>query len=316
MPLSIDQYAAEYLPGRGLPFPAAPKLEPVKAKPHASRLPIKAVMWTCYGTLLNVAGGELAFEAPVDFITDVALEKTVHEFKMWQSMSRKPGKPSEYMRELFNRALTQIKLTGSGGEKFPEVVAERVWEDILKKLQQKDYTYDVAVYGSPEMFLQKLAYFYHASIQGAGAYPGAAYALTHLAESGIKQGLLADGQSFTPAQLAKQLADQEPGFDLNALMPPTLRIVSANVKARKPSETIFKAAITALAGVGVAPSECLHVGSSVGRDLIPAKRHGFRTALYAGDKNSLAATPDQLREAQSRPDILFTDLAQVAEVVG
>ena len=315
MPLTIDQYVAEYLPSRGLPFPTAPKPDLVKAKPHVEPLPIRAVLWNCYGTLLNVLGGELAFEAPIDFMMEAALDKTVHEFKMWQSMSRKPGKPSEYMRELYNRSLTQIKLTGSGGEKHPQVIAERVWEDILKKLQQKDYSYDVAIYGTPEQFLQKLAYFFHANIQGAGAYPNAAEALTALAGSGIKQGLLADGQSFTPAQLGKALRDQDAGFDLPNIIPPGLRFLSSDCKARKPSDTLFKLAISGLAAAGISPSQCLHVGSSVERDLAPAKRHGFRTALYAGDKNSLAATADQLKDPLAKPDILITDLAQLAAVV-
>ena len=67
--------------------------------------------------------------------------------------------------------------------------AERIWDDIVKKLQQKEYNYDAGTYGSLEEFEKKVAYFYHASIQGAGAYPGAADALRMVAERGIAQGL-------------------------------------------------------------------------------------------------------------------------------
>jgi hypothetical protein len=49
--------------------------------------------------------------------------------------------------------------------------------------------------------------------------------------------------------------------------------------------------------------------------LIPARRIGFRTALYAGDKGSLQATPEQLRDSVSRPDVLLTDLSQLTEVI-
>ena len=61
---------------------------------------------------------------------------------MWKSMSRKPGAPSAYMKELYRKALTTLRMTGSGGEKYPEVQAERVWDDIVKKLLQKEYTFD------------------------------------------------------------------------------------------------------------------------------------------------------------------------------
>jgi hypothetical protein len=94
MPLSLEQYAA-YLDTRGLTWPAAPDADPPKARPHLAALPgIRAVLWNVYGTLIRISGGELRFETNDAFITEVALEKTIHEFKMWNSMSRKPGQPS------------------------------------------------------------------------------------------------------------------------------------------------------------------------------------------------------------------------------
>jgi FMN phosphatase YigB (HAD superfamily) len=247
---------------------------------------------------------------------DAALDKTIQEFKMWQSMSRKPGAPAAYMRELYNKALTTLKLAGSGGEKFPEVPSERVWEDIVKKLLQKEYQIDVGVYGALNEFVKKVAYFFHASIQGSGAYPGAAEALRTVADAGKLQGLLADGQCFTPAQLLKAMRQQDPGFDLGYYFPADLRILSAEKKARKPSETLFRAATEALAARGVRPAEVLHVGSNLARDIAPAKKLGMRTALFAGDRASLAATAEQLKDATYRPDVLLTELPQIADVIG
>ena len=83
-------------------------------------------------------------------------------------------RPAAYLKEQYRKALTVLKMTGSGGEKHPEVQAERVWDDIVKKLQQKEYSFDGGTYGSQGEFVKKVAYFYHASIQGAGAYPGSA----------------------------------------------------------------------------------------------------------------------------------------------
>lgn len=315
MPLTLEQYATAYLDGRGLPWPAAPKVDAPKAKPHLARLPVRAVLWNVYGTLLAVPQGELLFEHPTDFVMDAALEKTIQEFKMWHSMSRKPGAPSAYMKELYNRALTNLRLTGSGGEKYPEVQSERVWDDIVKKLFQKDFQIDVTLYGAANEFVKKVAYFFHASIQGCGAYPGAAEAVRMTAQAGKLQGLLADGQCFTPAQVLRAFRQQDPAFDLGMNVPPDLRILSAERKARKPSDTLFKAAVDALAARGIKPSEALHVGSSLARDILPAKKWGMRAALFAGDKASLAATPEQLKDPQYRPDVLLTELTQIADVV-
>lgn len=316
MPLSLEQYAT-FLDGRGLPWPTAPEPDPPKAKPSLKKLPVRAVLWNVYGTLLAIPGGELQFEHPMDFVTDAALDKTIQEFKMWGSMSRKPGAPSAYMKELYTKALTALRLTGGpSGEKFPEVPSEKVWDDIVRKLQQKDYKIDAATYGGLDDFTKKIAYFYHASIQGTGAYPGAADALRHVADSGLAQGLLADGQCFTAVQLGRGLRAQDPGFDLDFAVPANLRVISAEKRAKKPSETLFRAAVTALAGRGVGPGEILHVGSSLTRDIGPAKKAGMRTALFAGDKASLAATADQLKDPLYRPDALLTALPQIADVVG
>ena len=87
------------------------------------------------------------------------------------------------------------------------------------------------------------------------------------------------------------------------------------MRGRKPSERLFRQALTALNEKGIAPAEVLHVGSRVMLDLVPARRLGMRTALFAGDRASLQATPEQLKDPAGRPDVLLTELAQIAEVV-
>ena len=46
----------------------------------------------------------------------------------------------------------------------------------------------------------------------------------------------------------------------------------------------------------------------------------MKTGLFVGDKAALQLTPEQLkqhlREPANRPDVLLTELGQIAEVVG
>src|SRR5207302_9058043 len=135
--------------------------------------------------------------------------KTVQEFKMWGSMTRKPGQPSEYMRHLYTTALSEQRLAPSPGEKHPEIASERIWENILKKLLKKDYKFDAGFYGSLNEFSRKVAYFFHASLQGTACYAGTAKALHGLHAAGVQQGLLADAQCFTIVQLQRGLAAQD-----------------------------------------------------------------------------------------------------------
>jgi FMN phosphatase YigB (HAD superfamily) len=320
MALTLEQYAT-YLDTRNLPWPAPPAVERPKAKRHLKRMPeVRAVLWNVYGTLLSISGGELLFEHLQSVIQSVALDKTLQEFKMWASMSRKPGQPADYLAQLYKQVLLEQSLSGQsfpgGGEKYPEVASERVWEALIKKLLTKDYKWDAGFFGSLNEFSRKVAYFFHASLQATACYPDAAYALRHVAEAGLMQGLLADGQCFTLTQLQRGLARQDESAKVDELFGAEERWLSYEIRGRKPSERLFRAAFLALTERGLDTGQILHVGSRMVQDLAPAKRLGMRTALFAGDKASLNATIEQLKENNSRPDVLLTELSQIADVVG
>ena len=65
-----------------------------------------------------------------------------------------------------------------------------------------------------------------------------------------------------------------------------------------------------------APPKCCTSARRIALDLVPARRLGMHTALFAGDRASLQATPEQLEDPNARPDVLLTEPAQIAEVVG
>ncbi len=317
MALTLEQYADYLDTRRDLPWPAPPQADPPRAKPHLTPLPgLRAVLWNAYGTLLAIPGGELLFEHPQKFVMEIALDKTVQEFKMWGSMSRKPGQPSEYLGQMYAKVLEEQRMVPGGAERYPEVLADRVWEAILKKLLQKDYRFDAGFFGALNEFSQKVAYFFHASLQGTACYDGAADAFRAVKDAGLTQGLLGDGQCFTKVQLQRGLSRQDPTAKLEMLLDADASVLSCDVRGKKPSERLFKQALAGLAQRGITPGQVLHVGSRLQQDLIPARRLGMRTALFAGDRASLQATPEQLKDQNTRPDALLTELSQIAEVIG
>jgi FMN phosphatase YigB (HAD superfamily) len=317
MALTLEQYAAYLDTRQDLPWPAPPEPDPPKARPHLVRLPeVRAVLWNTYGTLLSISSGDLLFEHPKDFIMNVALDKTIQEFKMWGSMSRKPGQPADYMKQIYTQVLTEQRAVPGSTEKYPEVAADRLWEAIIKKLLQKDYKFDAGFFGSLNEFSRKVAYFFHASLQATACYPGAAPAVQHIHENGLQQGLLGNGQCFTHVQLQRGLAAQDKEVVLDKVLAKDLCLLSYELRARKPSERLYRKALDVLREQGLQPSQVLHVGSRVAKDLQPARRVGMRTALFAGDRASLEATPEQLKEPGSKPDVLLTELSQLKDVVG
>lgn len=318
MPLNLEQYAT-WLDSRDLPWPVPPAIESPRARPHLARLPkVRAVLWTVYGTLLSTPpAGELIFEHPHDFVQEMALEKTISEFKMWGSMTRKPGQPSHYLRTIYQKLYDDQRLApGLPGEHHPQILADRLWDGVVKRLLQKDYHWDTGFFGALNEYSKKIAYFFHSSLQATSCYHTTDVALSEIRSSGLFQGLLADGQCFTSVQLQRGLNALGCTERLDMLMPEKFRFLSYAWHGRKPSDRLFRHAVEGLAERNVEPHEILHVGSRIDRDIVPAKKWGMKTALFAGDKASLAATPEQLKDPATRPDLLLTEPGQIAECVG
>jgi FMN phosphatase YigB (HAD superfamily) len=317
MPKSLAEYAT-WLDDRKLLWPAAPKVTPVKATPSLKPLAgIKAVTWNVYGTLLSIADGRLAHQHPQQIRMQVALEKTIQEFKMWNSMSRKPGAPWEYMLTQYNRLIEDRQHAVSPGVgELVEVDSADVWNKVIERLGRKEYQYDEEFYGDVPELAEKIAYFFHSCLQGVGAYAQALDTLHAVSNAGLKQTLLGDGQCFTLVQLHRALQKQGKVASLGELLTPGCMVLSYQTGTCQPSKLLFEAALQRFDEQGVSPGEILHVGSRLRDELGPAKAMGLRTALYAGDKASLQCDSADLQDSAFRPDRLLTELGQVRQIVG
>lgn len=315
MPLSLEQYA-ELLDKRGEPLPLGPKPIPFEnAKPHLPRLEhIKCVVWGGYGVLLLIAGGKPFLLNPDPVMRKIALEKTIHEFKMWQSMTRKPGEPWQYMQTMIRQLVDKMMAATMSDEMRGELLFESVWQGVLGRLMQKEYTYDVGMYGNAADYSRKIAYFCLRASQGVTLLPNELPTLRLLASRAV-QAIHANGQTASSVQLLRALAQQHKLESLSELFDRDLSFWSCALGCRKETDRGFRPLLRALADRGWSPPQSLYVGSDVELDIVPAKRRGFRTALMLVDKNSSNVKPQQLRDEKSRPDCLITAFEQIAEVV-
>jgi len=312
----LQEYA-QWLDDRKLLWPAAPQPVLPKATPYLKPLAgIRAVTWGVYGTLLTISDGRLLFLHPDPLCMEVALDKTIHEFNMWHSMSRKPGAPWEYMFQQYKGLVEASRLAASprSGEE-PEVDSAHIWQVLVERLGKKDFDWDEDFYGDIEQFSEKVALFFHAALQGVGAAPHALAALKHVRKAGCEQGLVADGQCFTLVQLSRALESQGTVRALSRLFTNGCVSLSFQFGVRQPAATLFEACLAQFAELGISPGEVLHVAPRLKDELLPAKKLGMRTALYAGDSASLEATPAEVRDSESRPDRILTDLEQIRQIV-
>ena len=316
MPQSLAEYA-EWLAGRKLIWPAAPPAVSVKATPYIRPLTgIRAVTWSVYGTLLRITDGELLHTHPQQLRMQVALEKTIQEFNMWNSMTRKPGAPWEYMLHQYQEIFSDLQMaaTRQKGD-VPEINSSELWRKILDRLGKKEYQYDESQYGDLDELAEKVAYFFHASLQGVEATAGAREALTSVMQAGLTQGLMAEAQPFTLVQLLRAFSGSAKLAPLGELFTPGCLVLSFQVGVRPPSKSLYRAAVRRFESAGIAPREVLHIGCRVQDDLAAAREMGFRTALFAGDGASLKATKAELLDPALKPDRLLTDLRQLRDVL-
>src|SRR5688572_3848713 len=164
MALSLLKYA-EHLDARDDPKPAGPEPKPFPSvKPHLTLQPVKAVIYSGLGTLW-LAAREPELLPTDETMRKIALDKTVTEFKMWASMSRKPGDPSDYLcamlQTIADKLIAANLLTGR-----TEIRIEQVWQGILDRLFQKEYAYDAGFFGSPGEYSEKIALYYQRASQG------------------------------------------------------------------------------------------------------------------------------------------------------
>ena len=315
MAKSLSEYIDE-LHARDLIWPKAPPAVPVKASSLSKPIPgIQAVIWNVYGTLLRIVDGDLTFEPQQEIRLQIALDKTIHEFNMWNSMTRKPGKPWEYMIHKYRDIISTLKMQPAPRGDFIEVNSAHVWARLIGQLEQKDYSWDVDEYGDVDDYSEKISYFFHASMQGTGCYKNALGILKHVNKMGLTQGLLADAQPFTVFQLLRNLAETgrlppvEQLFDLDLLT------LSFQDGARKPSRSLFSNCVVRCQAAGVDADQILYVSSRLDDDLAIAKKHGMKTVLFAGDEASLSAKKADIMDPTIKPDRLITELRQLANII-
>lgn len=315
MPLTLEQYA-ELLDQRGEPRPAGPVPTPFpKLKPLVKPMPdIRCVVWSGYGTLMLISGGELFLVSPDPIMRKVAFEKTIQEFKMWQSMSRKPGEPWAYMCQIFEEILSAIRMKMSV-VKGAEVRIEQVWERVLARLFQKDYYFDTAQYGDKAEFCKKISYYYLLASQGVALWPNALSVLKELAKRKVVQGIYGNGQCNSPIVLSRGLQAQGEFAGLPECFTAEFCLWSFETGFRTESPAAIELLLKALLGKRIDPAEALVVGTDAERDVAPAKRRGIKTALLLADRPSCKVKQAQLDNRATRPDVLLTSFEQILDVV-
>lgn len=250
--------------------------------------PVKAFLFDIYGTLLISASGDLGIHSST-LDAPLQISRLLERFHI--------DLPPQNLKDKLIAAITcRHRRMKADGIDYPEIDIESIWRSVLnwsdmEKIKAFALEYELVVNPIwPMPHLQKL--------------------LTELAAVDIPMGIISNAQFYTPLIL-ETLANgplEGIGFD------PDLVFFSYRYRRAKPSMFLFEKAAQHLAAKKIDPANVIYLGNDMRNDILPARKVGFTTALFAGDARSLRLRKDDPACRAHAADMIVTDLAQLLEL--
>lgn len=249
---------------------------------------IRGVVFDIYGTLVVSGSGDVGAHEGAQ--QEAALRSILRDLSL-----EAPAATASLTEKLHDLILAHHARAREAGIDYPEIEIRDLWAELL------------GVERGPQ--LETLAVAYECATNPVWPMPGAQDVLEELERRGLVLGIVSNAQFYTPyifEAFFLQSLDQL-GFD------PDLTWFSYRHKHAKPSTWLYVQLRDALSAREIDPGSVLYVGNDALKDIHPAAKTGFRTALFAGDQRSL-----RLREDESGlhpPDAIVTELSQILELL-
>jgi len=276
-----DHLKAWFQPLELIPTELSPQLPP--------RLDIDALLFDVYGTLFISGSGDISL-ARASGSQGGHLSALLKKYEIAMA--------GDALREqLFAAIERDHARSRDKGIAYPEVQIDSIWQGITG-IQDFQTVRDFAIE-------------YELLVNPVGPMPHLAELLAAGRRAHLVMGLISNAQFFTPL-LFDWFLDNKPeklGFSKDLLF------YSWRWGCAKPSEILFEAAARRLADRGIDRQQVLYIGNDMRNDILPARKAGFRTALFAGDQRSLRLRRDDPRCTDLEPDLVVTDLIQVSKLI-
>jgi len=256
------------------------------------------VIFDVYGTMLISAAGDVGPDSAGD--DEEAFRQALRDGGWEAERENLPG-----VALLRGEIVAEQGRKREQGISWPEVDILEIWSRVLKRLgfsgRGKQW----------EEALERTALSYECLTNPVWPMPGLLETLTALRESGLRLGILSNAQFYTPL-----LFETLCGHSLGELgFVDEWLLFSYQFGEGKPSPLLFETLNERLATAGILPHEVLYVGNDMLKDIYPAARVGWQTALFAGDRRSLRLREDCPEVRGLKADLVLTEFCQLAEVL-
>jgi putative hydrolase of the HAD superfamily len=302
---NYSEYIARYLVNQPEILPAPTGMQPYfQADPD-----IKAVLFDIYGTLVISESGDIEEST----ITSENLKKALDEAGITLNGNLQTHRHilSEMLTR-FKKEIKRIHAENRSEEKpYPEIDILEIWETILTTYKNENL-----IHLSNSLCIKCFTFVFEMLSNNIYPMPGMKDVILKLADKGIPLGIISNAQFYTPVIMNFLLNNRLSEEELVEPFDPDLTVFSYQHMRSKPDLYLFERVRNiCMAKYGVRPEQILFVGNDMFRDIYPAAKAGFKTALFAGDRRSLRLRTDKPGMDSVNADYIITDLVQILKTV-
>ena len=268
---------------------AAGITEPADCKPILPKLSgIRTVVFDVYGTLLT-SGHCRQYPQPATSIEDL-LRSILQEHKL--ALPETPHSLEANLTALIQR---EHQAARARGISCPEIEIRAIWSELLHHPVGE--------------VIEDVALQYECMTNPVWPMPGASKLIADLKKKPLSLGIVSNAQFYTPLLFPALLQETLPDLGFTEF----LCFFSYQYGLAKPGEDLYLLLKEKLATNGISPAHVLYIGNDAHKDIHPAAKAGFRTALFAGDVDSLKLHPD--KPGLLPPDAVVTHLEQICHLL-
>ena len=250
---------------------------------------IKCLLFDVYGTLFISGSGDIGI-AKKNLKETEKLDQLLVKFKI----SKNSG---AILKDFFACIEKKHKELREKGVDFPEVEIDRIWMNVLKNNNMDT--------------VREFALLFELIVNPVYPMPHLKELLSACKKRKIPTGIISNAQFYTPYLFNWFLDSDMEGLGFYS----DLIIFSYRFGYAKPSIFLFQVAAEKLKNMDITANSALYIGNDMLKDIYPAKKAGFKTALFAGDARSLRLRQDNQECKNLSPDLVITDLIQLLDYI-
>ena len=258
----------------------------------------KAILFDVYGTLFISGSGDIGAakkEVTAEVFTTVLKEAGITLLNPL---------PEDTPLRYFSLIEEEHRKMKTKGIDFPEVRTEHIWMQFLEQCN----TFKLMDVDPKLKTAREISVLFETMINPVWPMPDSLTLLLHFRGHRIPMGIVSNAQFFTPLLFSSLYgkALQDLGFSKDLLF------WSYEDGHAKPSTHMYEKAGNVLEEqYNIVPNQTLFIGNDMRNDILPAKKIGFLTALFAGDSRSLRLREEDPLCKNTKPDFIVTGLDQI-----